>query len=183
MTDPDAQLEDSLKPKRFWWVLRREWPVNIWTTWLVRRSLKRDVSVITCGKQAWAFTPDSDFTHSRYQIAFVDSQVRFLVWNFLGRAKEKIRESVTRGRTVKKFCSEVFSRMEERMSRLSTYKLDSWSRGRVKTKAGNIILVWITTSISYNNIFHQKICFAAFRTNNNFGKGFNPFDFLCAMHC
>jgi hypothetical protein len=31
--------------------------------------------------------------------------------------------------------------MEERMSRLSTYKLDSLTRGRVKTKAGNIILV------------------------------------------
>jgi hypothetical protein len=46
------------------------------------------------------------------------------------------------------------------MSRLSTYKLDSLTRGRVKTKAGNIILVWITTSISYNNIFHQKILFA-----------------------
>jgi hypothetical protein len=74
-------------------------------------------------------------------MAIVDSQVRFLVWNFLGRAREKIRELVTRGRTVKKFCSEVSSRMEERMSRLSTYKLDSLTRGRVKTKAGNIILV------------------------------------------
>jgi hypothetical protein len=32
--------------------------------------------------------------------------------------------------------------MEERMSRFSTYKLDSLTRGRVKeNKAGNIILV------------------------------------------
>jgi hypothetical protein len=47
------------------------------------------------------------------------------------------------------------------MSRFSTYKLDSLTRGRVKeNKAGNIILVWITTSISYNNIFHQKMLFA-----------------------
>jgi hypothetical protein len=30
----------------------------------------------------------------------------------------------------------------------------------VKEKTGNIILVWITKSISYNNIFHQKMLFA-----------------------
>jgi hypothetical protein len=34
-----------------------------------------------------------------------------------------------------------FSRMEERMSRFSNYKMDSLTRGRVKEKAGNIILV------------------------------------------
>jgi hypothetical protein len=63
--------------------------------------------------------------------------VRFLVLNFLGRAKEKIRESVTRGRTVRSFVQRFFHEWK----RLSTYKLDSLSRGRVKEKTGNIILV------------------------------------------
>jgi hypothetical protein len=55
----------------------------------------------------------------------------------LGRAKEKIRESVTRGRTVRSFVQRFFHEWK----RLSTYKLDSLSRGRVKEKTGNIILV------------------------------------------
>jgi hypothetical protein len=128
MRDPEAQLEDSLKPNRFYWVF------------------------VHAGQ--WFYPLTISDGH-----CWLSSEIFSL--EFFGKSQgENQGVGYERKKPSRSFVQRFFSRMEERMSRLSTYKLDSLTRGRVKTKAGNIILVWITTSISYNNIFHQKILFA-----------------------